>query len=104
VLLLLVLIPTSIYFSVKYWHRTPMGRVISPPNPVLTAEDKGVDLRELEALVGQRGRTLSPLRPVGTCEFNGRRVECEAEVGMIDSSVVVEAVGLRGRCLRVRSV
>ncbi len=104
VLLLAVCIPASIYYSVKYWHRTPIGRKISPPNPVLTAEDTSVDLRELQALIGQRGRTLSPLRPVGACEFGGRRVECEAHVGMIDSGVDVEAVGLRGRCLSVRSV
>ena len=101
-LALIIALPTAVWLSVKYWYRTPMGKKISPPNPVLTEDDTGVKLDELETLVGQHGRSLTPLRPVGTCDFDGRRIECEAEVGMIESGVNVKAVGIRGRSLTVK--
>jgi membrane-bound ClpP family serine protease len=97
----LVFIPAFMYVSVKVWHRTPMGRAISPPNPELTAADIGVPLRELEALVGRSGRTVSPLRPVGICEFYGRRLSCVAELGVLEAGVKVKAVGLKGGTLAV---
>lgn len=103
-LVLLVTLPTAAYLSIKFWHLTPVGRRISPENPVLTDADTGVNLEELKPLIGARGRTLSPLRPVGTCEFNGRRIECVAEVGMIASGVDVRAIGINGRSLAVKPV
>lgn len=49
---------------------------------------------ELSGLVGRTGRTLTPMRPVGMCEFNGQRVECVAENGYLqkDQSVRVRQV------------
>ncbi len=94
-------LPVLLVVSVKYWHRTPMGRYISPPNPVLTEQDR-MPVAELERLVGRVGRTLTPLRPVGTCEFDGRRIECLAEYGMIERNVRVEGVRLVDRSLSVK--
>jgi membrane-bound ClpP family serine protease len=78
-----------------------MGRYISPPNPVLGEKDR-MPVAELEQFVGRVGRTLTPLRPVGTCEFEGRRVECLAEYGMIERNVRVEGVRLVDRSLSVK--
>jgi membrane-bound serine protease (ClpP class) len=97
----LVLIPVFAYLAIKYWHRTPIGRRISPPNPVFTAEDSGVPGVELHELVGQVGRSVSTLRPVGICEFNGRRVTCVAEYGMVEAQQPVEGTGVRGNNLVV---
>jgi hypothetical protein len=58
-------------------------------------------VKSLEVLVGKYGRSLSPLRPVGTCEFGGRRIECVAEMGMIESDCCVQATEIRGRTLAV---
>jgi len=103
IVILIAVLPTMAILAVKYWHRTPVGRRIAPPNPTLTEEDTaGVRLAELQPLVGQVGQSLTPLRPVGTCEFNGRRVECVAEMGMIERGTTVEAVGIRNRTLVVR--
>jgi membrane-bound serine protease (ClpP class) len=98
---LLVVVPTILYIAVRTWHRTPIGRKISPPNPVLSEEDR-LPRAELEALIGTEGRTQTPLRPVGTCLFDGRRVEAVAEHGMIAANVPVEAVRLSDRTLVVR--
>ncbi|GMV98145.1 MAG: hypothetical protein HRF43_17945 [Phycisphaerae bacterium] len=98
---LLVGVPTVLYIAVKNWHRTRVGRLISPPNPVLTPEDR-LPVAEMERMIGRVGRTLTPLRPVGTCVFDDRRVECVSEQGVIAAAVEVEAIRLADRTLVVR--
>jgi len=100
---LVILIPTSVLFVVKTWHRTPIGKRICPPNPQLGEKDR-MPVENLKAVIGQRGRTVTLLRPVGTCDFQGRRLECKAEQGVIQKDVEVEAIGLTDRTLVVRSV
>lgn len=100
---LVVLIPTSVLFVVKTWHRTPIGKRICPPNPQLGEKDR-MPLESLKAVIGQRGRTVTLLRPVGTCDFQGRRLECKAEQGVIQKDVEVEAIRLVDRTLVVRPV
>lgn len=102
-LALVILLPTGLLISVKYWHRTPVGRRISPPNPKLTDADR-MPGEELKGLIGQRGRALTLLRPVGTCLFDGRRVECKSEHGMIAKDTAVEAVRVVDRTVLVRAV
>ncbi|HPD28852.1 MAG TPA: hypothetical protein PLL20_02575 [Phycisphaerae bacterium] len=100
---LAVLIPASVLMVVRTWHRTPIGKRICPPNPQLSEEDR-MPLEPLRAVIGRRGRTVTLLRPVGTCDFQGRRYECKAEQGVIQKDVEVEAIGLVDRTLVVRPV
>ena len=100
---LAVLLPAGLIVAVRNWHRMPMGRRISPPNPKLTDKDR-MPTEELERLVGRVGRSVTLLRPVGTCVFDGERVECTSEHGIIEKNVAVEAVRLVDRTLSVRAV
>ena len=97
----LIFLPTFAFVAIKYWHRTPIGRRIAPPNPELTVADTGVPIEDLARHIGHCGRTLSPLRPVGICEFDGQRISCVTEFGMVETDVVVEAVGIKGGNLAV---
>jgi membrane-bound serine protease (ClpP class) len=97
----LIFIPSLAVAAVKVWPNTRIGKLISPPNPEYTSKDFGSNRDELELLLGKYGRAVSPLRPVGTCEFAGRRLQCVSESGMIDADVKVVAVGIRGRNLEV---
>lgn len=100
VLACLIMLPVFSYISIKYWRRTPIGRRIVPPNPVWSSAD--TTTAELAALVGRRGRTVSPLRPVGICDFDGRRVSCIAEFGVIEAGVAVLGTESKGGNLAVR--
>lgn len=100
---LAIILPTGLIIAVKNWHRMPVGRRISPPNPKLTDKHR-MPVDDLKPLIGRRGRSLTLLRPVGTCIFDGRRVECKAEHGMIARNVEVEALRLIDRTLSVRPV
>jgi membrane-bound serine protease (ClpP class) len=39
---------------------------------------------------------LTPLRPVGTCEINGKRVQCVAETGFITKGTPVKVFTVEG--------
>ena len=100
---LIVVMPLALIVSVRTWHRTWIGKRISPPNPVLTEQDR-LPAEELKDLIGRTGRTATMLRPVGVCVFDGRRIECLSEAGVIAANVDVEAVRLVDRSLAVRPV
>jgi membrane-bound serine protease (ClpP class) len=100
---ILILLPLGLIWSVKNWHRTPVGKRISPPNPMLTDNDR-MPVEQASELIGQKGLTVTPLRPVGMCEFNGKRVECVAAFGMIEANVQVRGVRLVDRTLSVEPI
>lgn len=100
----LIVIPTLAVVAVRTWPNTRIGKLIAPPNPVYTAGDFGTDPAELELLIGREGRTLSTLRPIGTCQFGNQRLECVSESGLVDADVRIRAVGVRGRNLEVAAI
>lgn len=97
-----VLMPLMLMLAVYLWPRTPMAKYLflNPPSP----EDVAPDSQDLvlERLVGQFGRTLTPLRPSGRVDFEGRRFEGVSEEGLIPSGVLVRAVQVRSGRLVVR--
>ena len=45
---------------------------------------------------------MTPLRPVGMCDFAGQRLECVAESGYNDRNRTVEMIKVEGTQLTVR--
>jgi membrane-bound serine protease (ClpP class) len=97
----LVGLPIFAMAAIKIWPKTWVGRRVAPRNPIITSRDTSVPVDELSRYIGQTGRSITPLRPVGFCEFQGRRVPCIAEFGLIESGVAVEGVRLAGANLAV---
>ncbi len=48
------------------------------------------------------GVVISPLRPVGICDFSGQRVECVAESGYVDRGKNVKVIHVEGTQVTVR--
>lgn len=99
----LVGLPTFALAAIKIWPKTWIGQRIAPPNPIFTATDSSVPVEEISGFVGQSGRSLTSLRPVGVCEFHGRRVPCIAEFGMIEPGTPVVGVRMAGPNLAVEA-
>ncbi len=57
----------------------------------------------LYPLVGRLGRALTPLRPGGSVDFNGRRLDGLSEGGYIEAGTSVSVVRVRGQFLIVRA-
>jgi membrane-bound serine protease (ClpP class) len=70
--------------------------------PLRDRGDAIADSAELNKLLGEVGQVLTPLRPVGMCEFAGRRVECVAENGYVDKGKTIKVIRVQGTQLTVR--
>lgn len=93
--------PALAYIGVKNFHRTPFGRRLIIPNETATAEDVGVEVAALASLIGSRGVSETPLRPVGICRFGAERTACIAETGQIEPQTPVIGIAIRGAQLVV---
>ena len=97
----LIALPTFAFVAVKTFPKTRVGKLIAPPNPHYTKTDLGTDTSDLEPLVGKIGKAKTLLRPVGMCDFDGRRVQCVSRLGLIEANTTVQAVGIHGGDLEV---
>ena len=93
-----VLFPFVAALWVKVWPHTPAGRrlILGPPTDVAT-ERPGPQ-------PGQIGVVVSELRPGGTCDFAGSRIEARAENGVIPAGRRVEVVAVIDSRPLVRAV
>jgi membrane-bound ClpP family serine protease len=75
---------------------------------LLVAEDDPAQvlpgMAEHEALRGKLGRTVSPMKPSGVVEFDGRRVDAVTEGTMLDAGVSVRCVDVRSGKVIVRMI
>lgn len=104
-LIVLVALPTVVCVGMSYWERTPFGRRLVLMRPTREEIDPASEReRRLGELVGQIGRTVTPLRPAGMTNFDGRRVDTIAEGMMIDADTLVRVIEVRGHRVVVRKV
>ena len=104
----LVAIPFLLLYALKLWPDTPFGRWVTLEEPDAAERDgphaersgRGGGVHEGDkaaaVAVGMRGRTLTDLRPVGTCLLNDRREECFAARGSMPRDTAVQVVRLEG--------
>lgn len=82
-------LPAVGYVAVAAWKRmsldTALEDTAAPPAAAT----------EADALKGRTGKTVSPLRPSGTAEFDGKRVDAMTEGTMLDAGVWVRCVDVR---------
>jgi membrane-bound ClpP family serine protease len=99
----LLLLPVTLMLVVNVWPRTPLARraFLRPPSP--EEIDVAHANERLDHLIGQFGRALTPLRPSGLVDFDGRRLDGLSEDGLIPSGALVRAVRVRSGQLVVRS-
>jgi membrane-bound ClpP family serine protease len=88
-----------------YWPKTRIGKrfFLNGPDEDATIASMPVNL-ELEQLRGRFGRTVSPLRPAGVTDFDGRRVDTITEGMMVDEGQWVRCIDVRAGKVVVRQV
>lgn len=89
----------------QLWKRSPIGRRMFLQSPFLEEapdQQTAASGDHLDSLLGQVGRTLTPLRPAGISEFSGRRVDTVAEGVMIERGEWVKVVHVQGNRVVVR--
>lgn len=104
VIIAIVMVPSLLVVAYKIFPKTRFGKAVMLTPPQREQGDAITDTTELKELLGAVGTVLTPLRPVGTCEFSGRRVECVAESGYIDKGKEVKVVRVQSTQLTVREI
>jgi membrane-bound serine protease (ClpP class) len=103
--LLVVLIPGAVGGAFYVFPRTSLGRKILLEGPSLDEVTPYVEEEiRLMQLIGKSGKTLTLLNPGGLVLVNEERMHCESEGMLIDSSEVVQIVGVKSNRLVVRLV
>ncbi len=99
----LVLGPVVYLTSMFVIPRTPLGRrvYLRPPEPEEVSVSHASP--DLHRYVGLHAKVITPLKPSGVLEFDGRRIEGVAEQGLIESGTIVQIVAARSGRLIVRT-
>lgn len=99
----LAAVPLTVMAAFWLWTRTPMSRrmFLQPPAP--DEIDVSHSALNSSLVVGLEGRALTPLRPCGHLEIDGRRYDGLAEEGFIPEGAPVRVVKARSGQLVVRA-
>jgi membrane-bound ClpP family serine protease len=104
ILVAIVMVPALLVGAYKVLPKTRFGRQVILARPIRERGDAISDTPDLIKLLGQEGAVLTPLRPVGMCDFAGRRVECVAESGYVPKDNRVTVIRIEGTQVTVRVV
>jgi len=99
-----VMIPTVLVIAYRMFPKTRFGKSVTLTPPERQQGDAIPDTFELKEMLGEVGVVLTPLRPVGMCDFAGKRVECVAEGGYIDKDKKVKVIDVESTQLTVRMI
>ncbi len=99
-----VMIPTVFITAYKIFPRTRFGKSVILSPPERQKGDAVPDTSEIKELLGAEGVVLTPLRPVGMCDFSGQRVECVAEGGYVDKGKKVKVINVESTQVTVRVI
>ena len=97
-----VVIPIMWVVTYRIFPKTRFGKSVILGKVERDKGDAVPDTNELKSLMGAIGVVLSPLRPVGMCDFGGHRVECVAETGYIEKDSKVQVIDVEATQLTVR--
>lgn len=100
----IVMIPSLLVMAYRILPRTRFGKRMILAPPVRDRGDAIADTPELTQLIGRTGRVLTTMRPVGMCDFDGRRIECVAENGYLQKDVQVRVIRVEGTQVTVRAM
>src|SRR5262249_48372249 len=100
-----LVLPVVVGAMLHYWPKTRMGKrfFLSGPDQDATIASMPVHL-ELEQLRGRFGRAISPLRPAGVVDFDGRRVDSITEGMMVDLGQWVRCIDVKAGKVIVRPI
>ncbi len=99
-----VLVPVTWIIAYRMLPKTRFGKSVILKGPQRDKGDAIADTDSLKELLGKTGVVVSPLRPVGMCEFSGTRYECVAETGFVEKDMTVKVIHVEETQLTVRVV
>ncbi len=99
-----IMIPVVLIFAYRIFPKTRFGKSVTLTPSERKQGDAIPDTDKLKDMLGAEGVVLTPLRPVGMCDFSGQRVECVAESGYVDKGKKVKVINVESTQLTVRLI
>jgi membrane-bound ClpP family serine protease len=99
-----VMIPSCVIFAYKIFPKTRFGKHVLLAPPQRKHGDAIPDTEELKKLLGAVGTVVTPMRPVGMCDFSGQKVECVAESGYVEKGRQVKVIRVESTQVTVRVI
>jgi membrane-bound serine protease (ClpP class) len=105
--------PILIWIGFKIWAASPLakrmilgGVVEEDSEEAMQRSHARLEERqaELQLLVGQKGETITVLRPIGVVRIDGQRIDAMAETGTIEANTAIEVVSIYDNQIKVRKV
>ena len=103
--LLVVATPLVFWGAVRVYPNTTVGKRVLLKNP--SAEAVGgfkEEAAKLERFMGKQGVALTLLRPAGSVEVDGERIDALSEAEVIEAGTRVEVVQVIGMKVMVKRV
>jgi membrane-bound ClpP family serine protease len=95
-------LPVAGFVAVSAWRRLSIGAIPTGDDGDSFSSLAGSS--ELESLANHTGKTVSPMRPSGAVEFDGRRIDAMTEGVMIEEGVWVRCIAVKGGKVIVRQI
>jgi membrane-bound serine protease (ClpP class) len=99
-----IMIPAVLIFAYKIFPKTRFGKSVTLTPPKRRQGDAIPDMDKLKDMLGAEGVVLTTLRPVGMCDFSGKRVECVAESGYVEKGKKVMVINVESTQVTVRII
>ena len=100
----IIMIPTVLITAYKIFPNTRFGKTVTLSPSERFIGDAVPDTNQLQEMLGKTGEVVTPLRPVGMCDFSGKRLECVAETGYIEKGSMIKVLRVQGTQLTVRQI
>jgi membrane-bound serine protease (ClpP class) len=97
-----VVVPIVWIVTYRLFPKTSFGKSVTLEGPERDLGDAIPDTQDLAKMLGETGIVITPLRPVGMCDFDGQRFECVAERGYVDKEEKILVIHVEGTQLTVR--
>jgi len=99
-----IVVPTLLWAVFYLWPHSMWGKKLIPhPDDDMTVATMPANIL-LEQLRNRVGKTVSPLRPSGIVEFDGKRIDCVTEGMMIDADLPVRCIDVKSGRVIVRLI
>ena len=100
---LIFVIPIAIIL-LSLIRETPIGKTFILDAAESSDQGYHAAPRELTALVGKSGKTITPLRPAGVALINGQRVDIVTQGEFVKPETEIEVIQVEGSRVVVRSL
>ncbi len=100
----IIMVPSVLIFAYRIFPKTRFGKSVTLTPPERQRGDAIPDTPELKEMLGAVGLVVTPLRPVGMCDFSGQRLESVAESGYVDKGKEVKVIDVESTQLTVRVI